>query len=392
MLPLYKPAELYQGKSYFYIYYYYLNPETFKYERFKEYFEINRIHPISERIRYGKGVVKFINDKLKNGFNPYEAIKQSDVKKDPAIVNKAKDVLTNVITATAGGTKKEEAYNTFKNRFILFLKEKAIEDISIVNVDAETAALYRAWLINKKFSEKTINTSLSHTRLFFKEIVKMKLIATNPFALIGSVNENEVLKEEDDEDLFEPITQEELDQIFAKLREAGETKYIRFLSMIYYAWARPVEIHRLKIEDIYLWIESNANIRFKKGRTKNGKSDFVQIVKPLYEILKEMELHKYPKNYFVFSEHFMPGKRMIDTKWASRRWTKYVQIELKIDKRMYALKHTGNIEYLMRNKGNVDIKWQQKQNRHSSAAMTERYNRKLGAYFIDVANVRFREL
>jgi len=58
---------------------------------------------------------------------------------------------------------------------------------------------------------------------------------------------------------------------------------------------------------------------------------------------------------------------------------------------MYALKHTGNIEYLQRNKGNIDLKWQQMQNRHSSAAMTEKYNRQLGAYFIDVEKVNFRE-
>ena len=64
---------------------------------------------------------------------------------------------------------------------------------------------------------------------------------------------------------------------------------------------------------------------------------------------------------------------------------------LNIDKNLYALKHTGNIDYLLQNRGKVDLKWMQMQNRHSSAAITERYIRKLDAYFIEFENVKFRE-
>ena len=76
----------------------------------------------------------------------------------------------------------------------------------------------------------------------------------------------------------------------------------------------------------------------------------------------------------------------------SRLWDAIVKRKLTIDKNMYALKHTGNIEYLLQNKGNIDLKWMQMQNRHSSTAMTEKYIRKLGAYFIDVKRGKFREL
>jgi hypothetical protein len=74
-----------------------------------------------------------------------------------------------------------------------------------------------------------------------------------------------------------------------------------------------------------------------------------------------------------------------------RLWLKIVKKELKIKKNLYALKHTGNIEYLLQNKGNIDFKWMQMQNRHSSSAMTEKYIRQLGAYFIDVEMVKSRE-
>ncbi|NNV55019.1 hypothetical protein [Limnovirga soli] len=50
---------------------------------------------------------------------------------------------------------------------------------------------------------------------------------------------------------FEPISSKELDIILHSLRE-GQQPFIVFLGMIYFAWARPAEIARLKIADIDL--------------------------------------------------------------------------------------------------------------------------------------------
>jgi len=58
---------------------------------------------------------------------------------------------------------------------------------------------------------------------------------------------------------------------------------------------------------------------------------------------------------------------------------------------MYALKHTGNVHYLLMNKGKADLKWQQSQNKHLTSAMTDRYNRKLSAYFIEVGGMNFKK-
>ena len=56
------------------------------------------------------------------------------------------------------------------------------------------------------------------------------------------------------------------------------------------------------------------------------------------------------------------------------------------------MKHTNIIEYLLQTNDNVDLKWMQMQNRHSSTAITEKYIRQPDAYFIDVEKVKFREL
>lgn len=115
---------------------------------------------------------------------------------------------------------------------------------------------------------------------------------------------------------------------------------------------------------------------------------------PLKELLEEIKLEKYDSNLFLFSGDdagFKPGFKKLTHHRPSRKWLDVVKTELKINKDQYALKHTGNIEYLLRNKEKANLKWQQMQNRHSSSAMTDRYNRKLGAYFIEVGDLNFKE-
>ncbi|WP_018611129.1 hypothetical protein [Segetibacter koreensis] len=160
------------------------------------------------------------------------------------------------------------------------------------------------------------------------------------------------------------------------------------LSVIFYAWARPIEITRLTIGEFELSLEL---IRFKKGKTKNGEASYVQIVPPLKELIKKLNLQQYPGHYKVFSDNFQPGVRQVSKHYALKFWKKWVKDKQGINKDMYSLKHTGNIEYLLNNKENINLKWQQMQNRHSSATITERYNRKLGAYFIEVGNLNFRQ-
>ena len=115
----------------------------------------------------------------------------------------------------------------------------------------------------------------------------------------------------------------------------------------------------------------------------------------LKELLLEMKLQNYSGSHYLFSgRNFLPGKIQKDSNHIGEKWRVLIQDEagLNIKKKMYALKHTGNIHYLLNNKGNHDLKWQQMQNRHSNTAMTEKYIRGLGAYFIDVSDLKFNQI
>jgi len=381
----YKPAALYTGKSYWYIYYYYRNPLTDKYERFKEYFDINRIHDRKQRRIYGQEAVKFINQKLIMGFNPFKAIAQ--LQDGGTIINKL-DLLYTELTAYANdGTK--SYYSTQVNRFKEFLKHYELEDITIGSISTLHAENFKKWMQDKKLAKKTINVNLSYISKFWSQAIKMNLVAADPFEAVERIKKDVRYEDDQPEDVYEPITFEELKCIVNAVKQCETPNFLTALMCIYYAWIRPKEVRKLQLKDIDL---TSQFIRMRKGNTKSDKGAYVQIVKPLLDLLGSVDLNQYKPSDYLFSENYVPGPKPMHRLKMSRLWLKIVKKGLKIDKNMYALKHTGNIEYLLQNKGNVDLKWMQMQNRHSSTAMTEKYIRQLGAYFIDIEKVKFREL
>lgn len=381
----YKPAVLYQGASRWYVYYFFLIPGTGKYKRFKEYFDINRIKNTSERKVYGDEIVRFLNEKLQHGYNPF-LIKESAQLQLAGKINEQIELIFLELCKKA--TKDMlKTYQTMKNRLQNYIVAQGGQ-INISHINVDFVKEFKKWMVAKNHAKKTVNTTLSHLGLFWDKAIEIGLVIENPFRTVPLLKkESKVVAREDDIDIFEPLTFEEVDVIVNYLKQKNDNGFLCYIMMIYYAWIRPVEICRLKIENIDL---HQNTIRFKKEGTKNSRGAFVQILPPLKKLLLAMNIHKYPSHYYLFSIGYVPGKTIKMRKTATEKWQRLMKI-LKLNKRMYALKHTGNIEYLLKNKGNVDLKWQQMQNRHSSSAMTDRYNRKLGAYFIEMKDLKFHD-
>jgi integrase len=390
MLLPYKPAKLYSGNGdltkEWYIEYYYLEPgEIDKYRRFKERFDINRIKTYQERLAYGKEFVRFLNEKLKNGFNPFEAVKVVRGNVEVKILAQIFSIVTEL--SQMASSYSISTYTEHYNRLTKYIKEKQLEGFTMFDLDMEQAKRYKKWLQANQYARKTINSTFSYLSQFWDLGIEKKWVSDNPFKTIPRVSKKEEVRTTEVE-RFEPLTSAEMDKIFEHLIAAGENNFITYLAMIYYAWVRPIEITRLKISDLDF---SRDAIRFRKSETKNNTAAYVQMVPPLKKLLSKIDLQNLSADQYLFSKDgFRPGYDKMDKHFGLEKWRAVVKEGLGIQKDMYALKHTGNIEYLLNNKGNVDLKWQQKQNRHSSSVMTDNYNRKLGLYFIEVGDLNFR--
>ena len=389
----YKSAKLYFGKGdlskEWYVEYGYLIPgQLNKYKRFKERFDMNRIPDLKDRLVYGKEAVCFMNEKLAQGFNPFTA---NNYRKGYAGFTIIQQLEMIVAELSAGETANAiRSFNDRYNRFKKYLEAKQLTDITGADLTLDHAEGFKVWMLTQKFSRKTINETLAYVSRYFNLALKKKWISENHFLQVDKIKGRQYRVDEGQRERFEPITSVEMDLIFETLQAKKETAFIAYLAFIYYAWIRPAEICRLHIADIEL---KRGVIKLKMNDTKNNLGAYVQIVPPLIKILEKMELDKYPFSHYVFGRNtFLPGKEKIGKNSCANKWKAIVKDGLKIDKDMYALKHTGNIDYLLKNKGNTDLKWQQAQNRHKTSAMTDRYNRKLGAYFINCDNLNFRQI
>lgn len=77
------------------------------------------------------------------------------------------------------------------NDFVVFLKKEMIN--SFKEVDYKLLRLYLNWMFNKKYSSKTVSRNLSSLRTFFKYLLKIGIIKTNPMVLISNPKEEKKL-------------------------------------------------------------------------------------------------------------------------------------------------------------------------------------------------------
>lgn len=369
-----------------FVFYQYRHPLTGKFKRFKERFNMNRIADLRQRREYGNEAVKFLNEKLAKGFNPFTAERSSGTG-DALVLTRVHNIVNEL---SESGTKHQQStYKLMFNRLKRFVDQEGLGQLTLGMWQVEHCSLMQQWMkskIDKPLKPKTNNTTISHLGLLWDEAIRRNWVADNPWRKIKQLRKTA----NQGEDIFAPLTFEEISKVFEFLRMQNMHGFIRFLAFIYYAWARPVEICRLQVQDVDL---ENNLIFFRTGETKNDKSATVQIVPELRAYILEMQLHLYPaENYLFNSKTYEPGGTISTVKYAGKLWARMIHQRLGIHKAMYALKHTGNIDYLVNNKGAVDRTWQQMQNRHSSLSMTENYCRRLNAYFLDTTKIKFRKL
>jgi integrase len=129
------------------------------------------------------------------------------------------------------------------------------------------------------------------------------------------------------------------------------------------------EMPNLKIKDIDF---ENAKIWVNEEFSKNGSTEAVTIPRQLMEEFTRMNIHTYPKNYYVFGKHGEPAEKPVARSFFQKRF-KEILIGLGIytkRKGFYRIKNSGNVALV---KANINRTAMQKQNRHASFETTEYY-------------------
>ncbi len=337
-------------KQRWFVFYFFRNPDTGKFERFKHYIS-NRILTSSGRRETAHKMISRLNKMLKEGYNPF---------------SHAEKRFTNIITAIdamveiKSNTCRKRSYHTYRNiskSFKEWLKTTSRDKFSIEDFAYQHAQEFMDWSKNvRHLSNRTYNYRRMHMVVFFNMLIKREWISFNPFLKV------ERLPVEDPEIVC--FTEEELIRMEHYLPDHDFNLYV-CACLVFYCFLRPQEIMRLRVCHINL---KSKLIVVPGYVSKNKKNETIQIPNAMVPVLDNLNLN-YPGDYHVFTHDLTRGiKEAAPTRMAGH-WRSFAN-KYGIDKKIYSLKHTGVGMAIERG---INLRDLQLQLRHHSLEMTQVY-------------------
>jgi integrase len=185
---------------------------------------------------------------------------------------------------------------------------------------------------DRKLSAAGFNKYRSYLSGLVGEMIQWQIVKFNLVFYVKT-------KKEDRNLAHRPPTRDERNIIITRIKN-DHPNYYRFLSVLYGCTMRPVEITRLQIKHLHI---KEGVFRLPAANMKTKEYREVVIPDWVLAQLMELNLHKYDREYYIFSTNnkyssFLPGPRMIHVHSTQRYWKKIVKDDLKLDINQYSLK------------------------------------------------------
>lgn len=359
-----------KGK-YWYVYYYFRSPYTGKLERFKEKLGVNTLKTVTERKKYIKNLQKAILLNLQKGYNPFEEFKPSLTNQDEFNVKEAIELALqekNKVWSKASVKNKTSIINAF----IRWLKKEHLYTIDIHQLKKRHIILY---LNQLKVNATTRNSYRRVISAVFGQMADDEIIATN------YVNAIPKLKEQPKKN--KAFTKKEVEKIKKYLLKHDPYLYT-FIKFVMYGFFRPVEVTRIKVENI------NLNRNTISVQSKTEAESVVFITSQLKETILAMDLNNYKGSDFIFTKNFCPGPWEVSTEKSKTRFFSFRFQKLKTalgfnkDYGIYSFRHSASIDLFtsFKKQGLTDLEARHKMlpiTRHKSIDSLNKYLRGIGA-------------
>lgn len=210
------------------------------------------------------------------------------------------------------------------------------------------------------WSSKARNQSLSITRALFSLLVDEGRLKLNPAKGIKSEKITERTP-------YKRLTPDQQKIIAESLSEKCP-QYLEFLIFIHDTGIRPKELLLIKVYDVSM---VSREILVRDDVAKNNKSRKIPITGDMLHALLRREIHNLPKDWYLFSKFkFNPGPKPYWLTAGARWWKKLIIDDLKIDCKLYGVKHTGADAKIL---AGINVRSLQSLYGHSSEQMTEKY-------------------
>lgn len=356
----YSPPKLHPGKEW-YVGFNAWDPAQNKMRRKK--IKLNHIEKIGERRKYSDGLIKRLNEKLQNGWNPWI---ETENGKAYHTFNEVCDHYRRYIKKLhADGVHRKETYVTY----ISYIKN--IQDFNnqrnnkityIYQFDPTFVDdMLEYMYIDKENSPQTRNNYLGFARTFSAFLVQHRYMKSKPTEGVPMITKKKIKKQR-------TVI---LDSDMNKLREYLEKKnkhYLLACYILHYCFIRPTEMSLLRLENISL---ANQTIFISEEISKNRTSGVITLPAKVIHLMIELDIFRHPGQYYLFSKSCRPGIEQKSEKQFRDWWQNHVRPDLKFPKtyKFYSLKDTG-ITNMLRLMDKISVR---DQARHASLLTTDMY-------------------
>ncbi len=350
----FKPAVIKDGYR-MEVVYSYLSPTSGKFERFRKV--VPKIQGKNHRKNYASLMCQEINQKLYNGWNPFE----EDCQKVYLGFNKSMELfLEQQEKEVTKETKRTDTLRSYKSFIAIMKRYNAIMEVNFL-FEVQTSFLVKYLdhlYFEKNISECTYNNHLKFWRTFFNYYIQRGYITKNPCEKIEKKKEGAKKRK---------VFTAEIKQKVMMIQEL-DSNYFCLCMMTYYCFIRRTEITKLKVSDIHL---QRGVIILDEKITKNRKTEMVTIPQPLIILLAEHIKTANNDDYLFSDNNFQTGKKILNPKKVTDTWYSY-QNSLKIGREFvfYSLKDTGITDLLQAGVPAIKVR---NQARHHDIKITESY-------------------
>lgn len=210
--------------------------------------------------------------------------------------------------------------------------------------------------VKKYWSPHLFNHYRAYLMMCFKKLVELEAIEYSP------VDEH-ITKEIVEVQPRKTLSQEQTNKVLNHF--ANDTCYLRFIHIFFHSGARPVELLRLRTEDVNLQ-EGFFTVKVKKGNRIRVQQKPIKKVALSYwtDIMAEAAVGDY-----LFGRCLKPGIKPCTRDYITKKWNREVKKKLDINIDLYSLKHK-NLDEIA---AYLSIKEAQKAAGHESPVITMVY-------------------
>jgi len=357
----YKPARYHAGKD-CYISYYALDPSSQKLKIKK--IRLNNIKSKAERKKMAIRVIQRINNRLEKGWNPFT---ESESKPEYKLFSEACELyLKSLSHSLKNDLVRKATYDSYTSymNVISEYNSSRIEPIKYIyqfNKEFVRDVLDFVY-VDKQNATRTRDMYLAFLRVISGFFIERGFITHKPTETFHSI-----AKKTNTRKNRTIIPDEKLIKIWTWL-DRNNPHYLLGCYFCYYCFIRPHEISQIKIQDINF--QSSTIILFAE-QTKNKKDAVVTIPDTMLNLLKTLKIDRCQKEFYVFSDNFMPGEKYKSGKSFRDYWHYTLKKALKLpnEYKFYSLKDTG-ITKLLHYVPAIVVR---DQARHHSLSMTDKY-------------------